>query len=1160
MNKRLLSLLLALLIIVGLVPNIKAASAEEINNILISDTQVTTDSHVNIEEDESKNTEESEGEEVSPEDFIIGGDFNLGEENQEEISVIDEEQEEYFSIESEYTLDYSLFNENEKKYSKINNYLEKSKLQVGDDGTLKVVLTLNNSAKIADLGVRVNNNSVTVKRNELDDNKFTIEFEIKSVTDSINIKAYVKSAFFTNKYSGDFIINGLIEQHTTYRLDADIFKEGKKEESKAKEFIEKSVLEVEDGEMKAVITFTGGSMISETIATVNGNEVAKIKNSGKDRFEMEFKITSISDDISIGVAVKAGLYNSTHNIDFVINNIIKDGTYVLEDFMTSNGSKYIKESVLEVENQKMNLAITFSMGSYMTFNTVTVNGNEVEYEVESEGEGFNSTKTIILDINSLYDEIVMGVTVNAMGHIMNHNIDFKIFEKEYSEDDDASDDTEDSTDNNSKVEVLSDGSYTIENKILKTGTTEQSYASGYIEKQGNLKVENGKYKFTLKIKDMSVLSNLAVTVDGKQVEADVVKNNDKSGTVSFNINKLSSKILIACTITVTEMNYVNNTDFNVTLDTSTLKDEQGNSVTPPNEGTIDSGSDSGNSNGTQDEEDEDEDDDEGDELEDGTYTIKNKVLKENSNSESHARDYVDKESVVTVKNGKIYLTLKFTERKMMSNISVKVEGKKVSYDTVHKTTNKLYIKFKIGSLDDEILVTTSIDTGIASLGVHDDVKFRVQLRESTLEEDDDADDYDDEDDEDTDDEDDNTVSDSENIAVDSNISNNNAQQGNLNSGNNSLYKRVTYKVNNEILTESSIGYNAARAAINKVSYYEVENDVDHYITLGLSQTNIMQNVRIFINGSQINYDVVNQDKSNNTMEIRFKVPALSTELTVKTYVTAMGTDTSFGIKFLESTLELVNTEESESQISGGSVAGTLSGDASNGNSSSILGSTLGFKTGTNNAENENYEDILVDESELEAKEYFKRYTVNNEVVSDSAMGRTMARKYLNETSIVEEIDGKLYATVTFSGSNSMENFKFEVNGQEVSHSVILNDTENELISLRFPINDINDEIKAYIYIKPMRMTISFGIKLLEDTLLLVEEGTIEKDEDIVEGVTNLSEKLSSLNNNNSNNQVNVWKIAIITAVLSTIMNFSVGGVIYLIIKKRKNKLRKVIAE
>ncbi|WP_326998570.1 NEAT domain-containing protein [Clostridium neonatale] len=203
---------------------------------------------------------------------------------------------------------------------------------------------------------------------------------------------------------------------------------------------------------------------------------------------------------------------------------------------------------------------------------------------------------------------------------------------------------------------------------------------------------------------------------------------------------------------------------------------------------------------------------------------------------------------------------------------------------------------------------------------------------------------------------------------------------------------------------------------------------------------------------------------------------------------------------------------------------------------------------------------MVDESELEAKEYFKRYTVNNEVVSDSAMGRTMARKYLNETSIVEEIDGKLYATVTFSGSNSMENFKFEVNGQEVSHSVILNDTENELISLRFPINDINDEIKAYIYIKPMRMTISFGIKLLEDTLLLVEEGTIEKDEDIVEGVTNLSEKLSSLNNNNSNNQVNVWKIAIITAVLSTIMNFSVGGVIYLIIKKRKNKLRKVIAE
>ena len=108
MNKRLLSLLLALLIIVGLVPNIKAASAEEINNILISDTQVTTDSHVNIEEDESENTEELEGEEASPEDFIIGGDLNLGEGNKEEVSLVEDTQDDNFVVESEYTLDYSL--------------------------------------------------------------------------------------------------------------------------------------------------------------------------------------------------------------------------------------------------------------------------------------------------------------------------------------------------------------------------------------------------------------------------------------------------------------------------------------------------------------------------------------------------------------------------------------------------------------------------------------------------------------------------------------------------------------------------------------------------------------------------------------------------------------------------------------------------------------------------------------------------------------------------------------------------------------------------------------------------------------------------------------------------------------------------------------------
>lgn len=212
-----------------------------------------------------------------------------------------------------------------------------------------------------------------------------------------------------------------------------------------------------------------------------------------------------------------------------------------------------------------------------------------------------------------------------------------------------------------------------------------------------------------------------------------VKTQDNKTYVSFMITSLSDKIHISGKST-------KDTDdsFTVVFDSATL-------VEIKDTGNSGSGSDSGSSSGS---------DDDDDDLDSGTYTIKNKVLKEDSDSESHAREYVDKESVVTVKNNKIYLTLKFKNASVIKGVSIKVEGDKTSYSTVKKTSDKLYIKFKIGSLSDEILVTTNLDLSDFGIADHDGLAFRVLLRSSTLEEDDDADNYDDEeDDEDEDDED-----------------------------------------------------------------------------------------------------------------------------------------------------------------------------------------------------------------------------------------------------------------------------------------------------------------------------------------------------------------------------------------------------------------------
>jgi len=459
-------------------------------------------------------------------------------------------------------------------------------------------------------------------------------------------------------------------------------------------------------------------------------------------------------------------------------------------------------------------------------------------------------------------------------------------------------------------------------------------------------------------------------------------------------------------------------------------------------------------------------------------------------------------------------------------------------------------------LSDEILVTTNLDLSDFGIENHDGLAFRVLLRSSTLEEDDDADNYDDEEDDEDEDDEDETATDT---SINDNGTIKDPQNDIVNAppvNTNSQYKKTTYRVNNEIITESSFGYQAARGAVNKVSYYEIIDD-KKYITLGFIQTDIMNNIRLSINGKQINYDVVSKDDSKRTLDIRFEVPSISTQVTVTTNVTAMGRDISFGVEFLESTLELISTEEAESLPE-------LAGNSSGVSESNSSGSVLSKITNAFSSNKTNSEDKLVVEEEAAkdlaslAKEYFKKYTVTNEIVSDSTIGRTMARKYLNQTSIIEDIDGQLYATITFSSSDSMGNFKIEVNGEVVEHTVPLNDMANELISLRFPINNVNDDIKAYIYINPMRMNINFGIKFLEDSMILIEEGTVGEEGNIES--SSLADTLSQVNESSkdSKEQTSAVKIAASTSVMVIVLNQVISALGVLLKRiKAKSLLRKI---
>ena len=100
----------------------------------------------------------------------------------------------------------------------------------------------------------------------------------------------------------------------------------------------------------------------------------------------------------------------------------------------------------------------------------------------------------------------------------------------------------------------------------------------------------------------------------------------------------------------------------------------------------------------------------------------------------------------------------------------------------------------------------------------------------------------------------------------------------------------------------------------------------------------------------------------------------------------------------------------------------------------------------------------------------------------------MARKYLNSTSKVEEIDGKYYVTLTFTGSEYMQNHEIYVNGKKVTVSKT---TSGDTTNIRFAVSSLSDSIKVKTYVVPMSREVEFGVELLKDTLTFIKEYTVD---------------------------------------------------------------------
>ncbi|ELC8417157.1 NEAT domain-containing protein [Clostridium perfringens] len=462
-------------------------------------------------------------------------------------------------------------------------------------------------------------------------------------------------------------------------------------------------------------------------------------------------------------------------------------------------------------------------------------------------------------------------------------------------------------------------------------------------------------------------------------------------------------------------------------------------------------------------------------LGDGSYTLKNTVQYVGQGNmetgNSMARKVLSDDSRIDILNGKNTVTLTFNSElyAFLKNFNVTVDGEKVEAE-VNKDNRT--IKFNIPDLNSDIVVSTLVSM------MGKEVSFKTTLNYDTAKKLEDN----------LEDNNKPGNEDSENIPGGNENSGNQDNSGNTNSGSNgsanedkenesegssgeivdaNQLKNGIYNIKNDVSYigdgNQDVGNDMARKALSKNSKLEVKDD-KKILTLKFNeeQFSFFKDFRITVNGKDV---VATPNEADRT--ISFEIPSLDADIVVTAFVSVMGRDVSFKTILNKGTLELVSGEDKPA------IEEENKSEESNGTSSS------------NNGSSANEENSTVTENKVTKG---KLYTIENKVVHKSQTGVDMARKYLNKISDLEEIDGKTYLTLTFTGQEFMKDHKITVNGKDANYKVVSKNGDS--IKLRFEIPNLDADIKVSLYVIPMGRNVEFNVELLKDTKKFVKDFTV----------------------------------------------------------------------
>lgn len=590
------------------------------------------------------------------------------------------------------------------------------------------------------------------------------------------------------------------------------------------------------------------------------------------------------------------------------------------------------------------------------------------------------------------------------------------------------------------------GTYIVKNSTEyigdSTSSTGTSMARKALKEDTVITVSEDKTTMTLKFADdmYKMMKNIKATLDGVNLNS---VNNEEDKSITFEVPSAEAKVRIDMTITIMGKEV----SFLVTNDISTIP-------------TIDNSSDKN------------EDQNQGNKLADGKYIIANKTLKSGGNSQSGIRNYIDANSIVTVKDGKVTVTMKYNKdglETVKSTNSITIDGNEVAFVKNEDGS----ISFNVDSID-KLYTRVKINLTYFNEGLPEavfpgklhtvDVDLLHEGELSEYKENDSSTDSGNNGETNKPGNENNSGNagneDSNNGGSNTNDSNNNGS----NSGTTEVQGTKVYVGKNTVTHENETGLNMARKTLSEdVKVEEVNGKT--YVTLTFTSmgSTMMSNHKIYVNGNEVN---TTKTVNNEIVSLKFEVGSLKDSIKASAYVSMMGNNVEFGVNILEDTLKLVTDGSAN-------IGGTTSDSATSGNTNNNTSS------GDSNS-NTNNEEIKITKGKL--------YSIQNSVTHENETGRSMARKYLNSTSKVEEIDGKYYVTLTFTGAAFMQNHEVYVNGKKVN---VTKSTSGDTTNVRFVLSSLSDSIKVKTFVVPMSRDVEFGVTLLEDTLTFIKEYTVE---------------------------------------------------------------------